>query len=637
MNNKNNNSTNYINPKSRSGKEILKYMHHVCSEALNYSQRNGVESFEDFAKVVELQSQEYQDSLGDKALISAKTNQNGIVLQLKNYPEFGVTTGRKMQEHLGNDTELSRFTKKGIEESLGKVSTQFKSKAALDEEDLAAFDSIYKNKPEKSSPTTSDDFLFPSPNKKSNPSLDDLDEFPIEQPEANEQDFEFEMDSPPAKVTSKKEEELDSLFFDEQEVKYTPRSTKSGKYAIEQGEKIKNLTDGVDGTTFIGIGVELAGLAQVLTATYLNAKDRKEVENTIERLVKIQKRYKDIEQKTSELGDRIEEDLIESDRDSETAIEPNFPEQFDSEPTEGLKIGLTEATNKLIDRINKNKLDRDENLEPVPIDKSTNLNEQLKQINRALDRLEEKLSALESRIEAIEKSLDLQNEKANPEAIEFAENLLALEKLTSNSQKQVETGDELQSTSFKLQAYELTAKIYQDINNEIGVIVHDRHNNALFLATKSSENWKVDLDEINDKKLLKNLIDRAKQTEESNLFPEAPANELQAATATALLRAYQNAEREGKELNLGKKHKLIVSKNNSNRNTVSLKENENKDSKFTPVFEATETKDGWITKTDRLSDEQKKNVIKYFEREKLEVPKSKEQNPSKKTYQDSQL
>jgi hypothetical protein len=63
MNDKTNNSTNYINPKSRSGEEILKYMHHVCSEALNYSQRKGVESFEDFAKVVELQSKEYQSRL----------------------------------------------------------------------------------------------------------------------------------------------------------------------------------------------------------------------------------------------------------------------------------------------------------------------------------------------------------------------------------------------------------------------------------------------------------------------------------------------------------------------------------------------------------------------------------------------
>ncbi len=119
-----------------------------------------------------------------------------------------------------------------------------------------------------------------------------------------------------------------------------------------------------------------------------------------------------------------------------------------------------------------------------------------------------------------------------------------------------------------------------------------------------------------------------------NSFSENPANKLQAATATALLKAYQNAERESKELDLGKKHKLVVSKNNFNVNTISLQE---KDSKFTPVFVARETKEGWAIETDKLNDEQKKNAIKYFNKEKLEVPKNKEQIQTKKTCKDTEL
>jgi hypothetical protein len=657
MNNKTNKTTKYISPNDRSGKQILKYMHHVCSEALLYCQKQGIESFSDFAKLVELKSQDYQDNLGDKALITAKTNQNGIVLQLKNYPDFGVTTGKKMQEHLGNDTELSKFTKLGIEKSLGKVPSQSDSdfsfsdlpQGVLRNRDLASFELVTEGKtankkqPTKDEQSKGDEFIFSSSNNKPNRSLDDLDDlvFSSEDIEKDDLDFEFEddtfnVDRSPSKNSDKLDsfilDDDDTLPWEEETATYTPRSTKPGEKITDRGEYIKNLTDGVDGTTFIGMGMELAGLTQILSATYLNAKDSEAVEKTIARLLQAQKRYKKLEQRSNAIASGSEEDSVESNDKTQQNLDFEAKKQSDFDPedaTENVKEQLTRATNKLIDSVNNSSGDEDK-LKRVTLERTADLMQQLKQINKALDRLEQKLADLEARIDALEEKFNLldKQSRADEEAIAFAKDLLELDKLTPDSEKQIDDADELETRIIRLDKHNLTVRIHQDADSdELGLIVHNNRNEPLFLARKNSKGIEVELDKIENKNLVRDIIIELEKSKNLTDKSQTSADKLQVDFANVLLDTHQTKGEKSRKFNLGKNYELRQFEKEKGKISILLeKRNEQDPDLLSPVFRAIKTKDEWEVTIDKLTNEQKMNIVKYFENKKERVRTEQPQN-----------
>ena len=140
---KNPNKVKFITASDRHGEIILKYFNKTCQQALNYCQRNNLQSYEDFAQTIKVIGDKNAESKGDHLAIRVGVKENDLVLSLANRPQLGTTKSIKMLEHLGSE-EKYQYTRSAVEGLLQKE--KVKGNSELNSQELSDFSSSFNEK-----------------------------------------------------------------------------------------------------------------------------------------------------------------------------------------------------------------------------------------------------------------------------------------------------------------------------------------------------------------------------------------------------------------------------------------------------------------------------------------------------------
>lgn len=108
------NKVKFITASDRQGEVILKYLNKTCQQALNYCQKNNLQSYEDFARTIKVISDKNAEAKGEHLAIRVGIKENDLVLSLANRPQLGTTKSIKMLEHLGRG-EKYQYTRSTVE------------------------------------------------------------------------------------------------------------------------------------------------------------------------------------------------------------------------------------------------------------------------------------------------------------------------------------------------------------------------------------------------------------------------------------------------------------------------------------------------------------------------------------------
>ena len=158
------NKVKFITASDRQGEVILKYLNKTCQQALNYCQKNNLQSYEDFARTVKVIGDKNAEAKGEHLAIRVGIKENDLVLSLANRPQLGTTKSIKMLEHLGrgekyakesnglNLQELSEFSSSSTNET--EFINPSKKNSRLDVVDLI------EDKSTSASIEVPDDLLF---------------------------------------------------------------------------------------------------------------------------------------------------------------------------------------------------------------------------------------------------------------------------------------------------------------------------------------------------------------------------------------------------------------------------------------------------------------------------------------------
>ena len=128
---------------------ILKYLNKTCQQALNYCQKNNLQSYEDFARTIKVIGDKNAESKGEHLAIRVGVKENDLVLSLANRPQLGTTKSIKMLEHLGSEDKY-RYTRSTVEGLLQKKEVQENS--GLNSQELSDFSSSLDNEIELINP-----------------------------------------------------------------------------------------------------------------------------------------------------------------------------------------------------------------------------------------------------------------------------------------------------------------------------------------------------------------------------------------------------------------------------------------------------------------------------------------------------
>ena len=126
------NKVKFITASDRQGEVVLKYLNKTCQQALNYCQKNNLQSYEDFARTIKVIGDRNAESKGEHLAIRVGVKENDLVLSLANRPQLGTTKSIKMLEHLGGE-EKYRYTRSSVEGLLQKKPVKENSELNLQE------------------------------------------------------------------------------------------------------------------------------------------------------------------------------------------------------------------------------------------------------------------------------------------------------------------------------------------------------------------------------------------------------------------------------------------------------------------------------------------------------------------------
>ena len=126
------NKVKFITASDRQGEVVLKYLNKTCQQALNYCQKNNLQSYEDFARTIKVIGDRNAQSKGEHLAIRVGVKENDLVLSLANRPQLGTTKSIKMLEHLGSE-EKYRYTRSSVEGLLQKKPVKENSELNLQE------------------------------------------------------------------------------------------------------------------------------------------------------------------------------------------------------------------------------------------------------------------------------------------------------------------------------------------------------------------------------------------------------------------------------------------------------------------------------------------------------------------------
>lgn len=448
MNTSSSNKVKFINASDRQGEVILKYLNKTCQQALNYCQKNNLQSYEDFARTIKIIGDKNAESKGEHLAIRVGVKENDLILSLANRPQLGTTKSIKMLEHLGCE-EKYQYTRSTVEGLLQKKEAKENSQFNLqDLEDFSSFSAneaehlapaknnsrldvvdLIKDKSTSVSTELPDDLLFEAEKSESHTNhtentVDELLNDLIEDKEISNNN-ENSVANKEQKQQSKTQEIQPDIL-----VKKTKRNRskpsivdRASKTLMALGRKAESYTQDTDGMTVMAASLKMGAVGIAFANKLLEKREERKLKATIDRILAVQERTSQLVERSNSLKQEAEKQEVEGDLDLnedveiESDNELDVDDDLDLDDELDLENDISEQLDKAVKTIDRQLMDVDPDIsaEPIVIDRTADFYQQLEQINAALDRLEQKLDSLEERIEHLEQLLDKQGEKNDVE------------------------------------------------------------------------------------------------------------------------------------------------------------------------------------------------------------------------------
>ncbi|AFZ37983.1 hypothetical protein Sta7437_4521 (plasmid) [Stanieria cyanosphaera PCC 7437] len=457
------NKVKFITASDRQGEVILKYLNKTCQQALNYCQKNNLQSYEDFARTIKIIGDKNAEAKGEHLAIRVGIKENDLVLSLANRPQLGTTKSIKMLEHLGSE-EKYQFTRSTVEELLQKK--EAKESDRLNSQELSDFSNSFANETEliergkknsrldvvdliedrstSASTEVPDDLLFETAESRSKLEGIDGRHKPLGLTQGtrphdpvnellNDSSEDIKTQSNDKSLSDDKKQKQQSKTKQIQPdvvIKKTKKSQskssiadRASKTLMALGSKADTYTQDTDGMTVMAASLKMGAVGIAFANKLLEKREERKLKATIDKILAVQERTSQLVERSQSLKQQADKPEVESelDLDEDVKIESNneldVDEDLDLDDELDLESDITEQLGKAVKTIDRQLMDVDPDIsaEPIVIDRAADFYQQLEQINAALDRLEQKLDLLEKRIEHLEQLLDKQEEKDDVE------------------------------------------------------------------------------------------------------------------------------------------------------------------------------------------------------------------------------
>ncbi len=438
------NKVKFITASDRQGEVILKYLNKTCQQALNYCQKNNLQSYEDFARTIKVIGNKNAEAKGEHLAIRVGIKENDLVLSLANRPQLGTTKSIKMLEHLGSQ-EKYQFTRSTVEGLLQKK--EVKESDKLNSQELSDFSNSFANETESFNPSKKnsrldvvdliedkstsastevpDDLLFETEEPESKPELvdDPVDELLNDSREGiNSQSNDKSLSD-----NKKQKQQSENKQIQPDVVVKKPKKSQSkpsiadraSKTLMALGRKADSYTQDTDGMTVMAASLKMGAVGIAFANKLLEKREERKLKATIDRILAAQERTSQLVERSKSLKQQADKPEVENDLDLDEEVEIesdnelDVDDDLDLDDELDLENDISEQLDKAVKTIDRQLMDVDPDIsaEPIVIDRAADFYQQLEQINAALDRLEQKLDSLEERIEHLEQLLDKQEEK----------------------------------------------------------------------------------------------------------------------------------------------------------------------------------------------------------------------------------
>ena len=436
------NKVKFLTASDRQGEVILKYLNKTCQQALNYCQKNNLQSYEDFARTIKVIGDKNAEAKGEHLAIRVGVKENDLVLSLANRPQLGTTKSIKMLEHLGRG-EKYQFTRSTVEGLLQKK--EVKETDGLNSQELSDFSTpsdnetefinlskknnrldvvdLIEDKSTSASTEVPDDLLFEtdeSENKSEGVGdlVDELLNNSSEKIETQSSDKKQKQQSKPKQI------QPDVVVKNPKKSQSKPSiADRASKTLMALGRKADSYTQDTDGMTVMAASLKMGALGIAFANKLLEKREERKLKATIDRILAAQERTSQLVDRSKSLKQEVDKPEVENDLDLDEEVEIesdnelDVDDDLDLDDELDLENDISEQLDNAVKTIDRQLMDVDPDIsaEPIVIDRAADFYQQLEQINAALDRLEQKLDSLEERIEHLEQLLDKQSEKDDVE------------------------------------------------------------------------------------------------------------------------------------------------------------------------------------------------------------------------------
>ncbi len=526
------NKVKFITASDRQGEVILKYLNKTCQQALNYCQKNNLQSYEDFARTIKVIGDKNAESKGEHLAIRVGVKENDLVLSLANRPQLGTTKSIKMLEHLGSK-EKYQYTRSTVEGLLQKK--EVKESDKLNSQELSDFSSPSDNETEfinsskknsrldvvdlieeqstSASTEVPDDLLFETeePESKSERVDDPVDEL------LNDLREEIKTQSNDKSLSNNKKEKQQSKTKQIQPdvvVKKTKKSQfklsiadRASKTLMALGRKADSYTQDTDGMTVMAASLKMGAVGIAFANKLLEKREERKLKATIDRILAAQERTSQLVDRSKSLKQQADKQELESglDLDEDVEIESDneldLDDDLDLDDELDLENDISEQLDKVVKTIDRQLMDVDPDIsaEPIVIDRSADFYQQLEQINAALDRLEQKLDSLEERIEHLEQLLDKQKEEIKDDVELDSEGDLDSDLWDEDEPERLDEDTEDLDTQLVNVLLDVSEKYKQiNPNSESGIPIGDR---CSLCSARSDDRTIITIEEQNDEEV----------------------------------------------------------------------------------------------------------------------------------------
>lgn len=436
------NKVKFITASDRQGEVVLKYLNKTCQQALNYCQKNNLQSYEDFARTIKVIGDRNAKSKGEHLAIRVGVKENDLVLSLANRPQLGTTKSIKMLEHLGKG-EKYQYTRSTIEGSLQKKSV--KENIEFNSQELSDFSEnenkfsqgkknsrldvvdLIEDRTVSASKEVPEDLLFEVESAKTitpqeNDAVDELLSESVEDV-SKEQNLSNSEKKQPQSESDRVKPDVVVKKTNKKSQSKSSFGDRASKTLMALGRKADSYTQDTDGMTVMATSLKMGAVGIAFANKLLEKREEKKLKATIDRILAAQERTSQLVERSKSIKQKAEEPEIDSELDLDDELDADVEIESDDEldlddeleldDELDLEKDISEQLNNAVKTIDRQLIDVDPDIttEPIVIDRSADFYQQLEQINAALERLEQKLDSLEERIEHLEQLLDKRTEE----------------------------------------------------------------------------------------------------------------------------------------------------------------------------------------------------------------------------------